>query len=229
MESRIPKEYRVEILRARLPNPRAFDEVQGWCDRGWDSGDYMDFDSYLMTRGIIAAGGTGQGKTRAVAQLAFTCFTANSWSHSDDHVFLFLPATALKRAAPISAGRPGTDKHDRAEAEKLIEEARSCDLLLLDDLSQPKFTPAYAEVLYDIVEHRTSHRLPNFVTLQLGRDEFLEKVSDNNPHLLSAAEAIFRRLTDYCDVIDFDHDPQGTYDHAKWLADWIAREGWNEV
>ncbi|MEY2487388.1 MAG: IstB-like binding protein [Verrucomicrobiota bacterium] len=222
--TRIPEEYRQPIMRSRLPNPRAFDEVQGWFKREWDTTNYIGAgERGPGDRGIIAVGATGKAKTRALAHFLLTGFT-KYWSASDDHSCLFLPATQLKRDATIAAGRPGVEKSARKEAEELVESARTCDVLLLDDLSQPKFTPAYAEYLYEIIEHRTSHRLLILVSLQLGRDEFLEKVSDRNPHLLTTAEAIFRRLTDYCDVIDFDDDTEGTYDHAKWLAAWFERE-----
>jgi hypothetical protein len=218
VKSHIPEEYQQPIVRSRLPNRRAFDELQGWFRRAAHSDDYSD-----DKRGIIAVGATGQAKTRSLAQFLITGFTTNVWSVDDGHSFLFLPATQLKRSATISAGKPGVEKWERTEAEKLIASARTCEVLLLDDLSQPKFTPAYAETLYEIVEYRTSHRLLNLVSLQLGRDEFLAKVSDGNPHLLTTADAIFRRLADYCDTIDFD-DADGSYDPARWLAQWTSRE-----
>jgi hypothetical protein len=239
---RIPSEYREPIVRSRLPNLRAFDEVLGWFNRDLDTADYCGNGRNLGDRGIIAVGRTGQAKTRALASLLITGSTSREcggegyWDFDDTadagndwfNSCLFLPATQLKREATINAGKPGVEKWVRKEAEELIESARTCDVLLLDDLSQPKLTPAYAECLYEIIEHRTSCRLLNLVSLQLGRDEFLAKVSDGNPNLLTTAEAIFRRLTDYCDVIDFD-DADGVYDHAKWLAAWIEREGWNDV
>jgi DNA replication protein DnaC len=78
------------------------------------------------------------------------------------------------------------------------------DLLLIDDLDKAKFTPSYAEALFELIETRTSENRPTIVTCQLGGAELLDKLSHEQPSLRAHAEAIVRRLRDFSEVFDFD-------------------------
>jgi DNA replication protein DnaC len=208
IEANVPTEYRRAIVPAQLPNQRAFYEVTSWLSRwGTCACDLADAEESEIKncdhrpheeKGILLVGKTGTAKTRASYQLLINAFLAGA---IDD--FLAISSTELKQAA-VNASKPGAEKHEREDAEKLIKTARTCDALLIDDLHQAKFSPKYSETLFEIVEHRTANGLPLFLTIQLGGKAFLRKVAGDDQTLLQTGEALVRRFDDYCHYVDFD-------------------------
>ena len=77
---------------------------------------------------------------------------------------------------------------------------------MVDDLDVPKFSPKYAEALYQIVDHRVSEELSIIITTVTTGDEFVERVAGRRTgHLRYLAEAIVGKLRRSCDCIDFGH------------------------
>jgi DNA replication protein DnaC len=78
-----------------------------------------------------------------------------------------------------------------------LAEQSECDYLLLDDLDKCKYTPRVVEALYEVMESRTSYGLPIVVTLNSTGEKFSEAMPEGY------AEAILRRINDFCTVIQF--------------------------
>lgn len=135
--------------------------------------------------GLAFVGTHGIGKTRAAFQLLHR-------EHFQGRRCMAINATVLSAMA--------IEKFDdnyrvKAKARDELTNCRRADILLLDDLGKGKLTDRAEEELYDLLERRTSSRIPTIWTANAGGDDLLPKLSkDRGP-------AIIRRLTDFSDIL----------------------------
>jgi DNA replication protein DnaC len=91
--------------------------------------------------------------------------------------------------------------HSRAEernkAEYVIQECKSCSILLLDDLGKQKFTERAELELFDILEYRTSHKKPTIATSNADGKSFRQMLSEDR------GEPILRRLQQFSTTIHY--------------------------
>lgn len=72
-----------------------------------------------------------------------------------------------------------------------VEELERADMLLVDDLDKPRFTPWALETLYEVVNARVENGRPTIVTANSDMGGLVERLSAGDPVL---AEAICDRL-----------------------------------
>jgi len=205
---KIPKLYR-ETDPERMPNPQAYAAVLRWSSLIART-PHSYFGNH---RGLICYGPTGSGKTRAIydllaretlvenADFYFCAISASELAGFVRDLALANPRR-LARILRLLAGRE-TDEDFAREEDPDVKRFFGLSALFIDDLSQAKFTPRYAEELLAIIEARTADEKAVFVTCQTTGDRLLEKLAGDNPDLRETAEAIIRRLRDFCDPIGF--------------------------
>jgi len=201
----IPPRYRMAIVRSRLKNPAAFDKVQAWTPGG-------------ERPGLVAIGDTGRGKTLAVYTRLAQLYIETGLC------FIALTADCLKTYI-LSLSRRSFNNDDDEEDHSsyspwfyTMTNPYPCDedtletftnklcnkgVLFIDDLSQTKMTPVYAERLFAIVENRTSHGKPLVVTVQMGKTALVNKLAGYEDAFLDTAECLARRIEDYCQPVHF--------------------------
>ncbi len=205
---KIPVLYRRTDPR-RMPDPQAHAAVLRWTSRVEKEPDWFVGNP----RGLICYGPTGSGKTRAVydllaretlmgnADFSFCAISASELSAFIRDLSVIKPRR-LARIIRLLAGEPSNEDFEREDDED-IKRFFGLHALFIDDLSQTKFTPRYAEDLLHIIEARTAHGNPLFVTCQTTGDRLLEKLARDNPDLRETAEAIIRRLREFCESVGF--------------------------
>ncbi len=205
---KIPRLYRDNNPRL-MPDPQAHTAVLQWQSHVEKEPDYK----LGNPRGLICYGPTGCGKTRAI----FDLMARMSLMQLDDFGFSAISATEfsalirelapcnprrLARILRLLSGRERSDDLAREDDED-VKRFFGLSALFIDDLSQAKFTPRYAEELLSVIEARTADENAVFVTCQMTGDRLLHKLAGDNPDLRETAEAIIRRLRDFCDPIGF--------------------------
>ena len=128
--------------------------------------------------GLGFVGRSGAGKTRAAVCLL-------QRMHDDGHNVFFISATDL---ALNSANQFADNPAIREISRSILKVCRSADILLLDDLGKGRMTDRAESELYDLLEYRTSHRLPTIWTSNSGGEALLNMFSDDR------GEAIIRRI-----------------------------------
>jgi len=203
IQEHIPPRYRMPIDRARLKNPVAFDKVQAWTPDG-------------ERPGLVAIGDTGRGKTLAV-------YTRLAQFYIETGLrFIALRADKLKMDI-LSLSRRSIDDDDDDHSpyspwwsamtnpypcdedtlDVFIHKLNRVDVLFIDDLSQTKMTPVYAEGLFSIVENRTSNGKPLVVTVQMGKAALVNKLAGYEDAFLDTADCLARRIEDFCQPVNF--------------------------
>lgn len=142
--------------------------------------------------GILLHGATGSGKTRA----AFALLAAQVRDDPDLR-FKYVSAPVLKRRL-ADAARGGKS---HVILEELLDDPGQ--VLFIDDLSQARFTPAFAENLFELVDRIHREQRPLVVTVQTSGAELVEKWVADDRALMDTALAIARRLREYCTPFHF--------------------------
>lgn len=106
--------------------------------------------------------------------------------------FLWWSGTEARQAATDAA----TQQEDRAGARRRWEHGMTVPVLVLDDISQAKFTEAWGANLFDLLETRLSHSRPTFWTSQISLERLREKMRSHAIEDEQAA-AICRRLAQH--------------------------------
>jgi len=139
-------------------------------------------------KGFILHGSTGAGKTRILTlllkKLIKEDFAGVAYSMK---VFW---SGKLSQALANSYG----NKNGYA---RLMEELSSVKLLVIDDFGKEKFTEFYESSLFNIVEARTSNRLPTLWTTNFSGDKLKQRFTDGDN-----AEPFLRRLREYHEAIN---------------------------
>jgi DNA replication protein DnaC len=159
--------------------------------------------------GVVAFGGTGTGKSSALyARLVADYFVADSAvTHiSAVHLAELVRELSLhnySQLMQIVRLLRGGFPSDEEEGGELERRYFGCDGLLIDDIHVPKLTPAYAQVLYSIIEARTAKKSPLYISCQMTGDDLLRKLAGDDPDLRPTAEAIVRRIAEFCHPVEF--------------------------
>lgn len=180
-----------EIISERYPDPVLLNEIQTGKLR---IGDPM--------QGVLLTGPTGAGKTFAGWQIL------RNWlkSHGDLFIYsdyelvnppaVFFTAPGLKELATAAAMR---DKEAREKWRELID---GKSLVFIDDLHQVKFSSAFAERLFELIENVVANRRPFIATVQMTGKALMDKWTADDPKTVDTARAILRRLVkDHCAVV----------------------------
>ncbi len=210
---RVPLGYRAFDL-ARLPDPAAHAEaVRCWKDCQANKG------------GVLLYGPSGSGKTFSAYDAIFQGSIGAVVNGDGPWNVSMFSAVFLARLLREKDSY-GTDKDTatafrllRREATEKDEEAIFGDCVLhgvqtrywesfyglfIDDLHQARGSARWLEELYCIVEALMQKETPLMITCQLSGDDLINRLANGKKELRDQAEAIVRRLQDYCRVIEFD-------------------------
>lgn len=133
--------------------------------------------------GLGLIGGSGAGKSSAIACLLFTL----------EMPFVWWSGTEARDAAIEAA----TSDKDRDGANRRWEHAMRVPLLVLDDISQGKMTEAWSSKLFDLLETRLGSGLPTLWTSQVSLPDLRAKIVRQNGGDHPQADAISRRLAQH--------------------------------
>lgn len=161
-----PDEF-VAVDRRLLPDPDLFDRVQAW--------------SY-GPRGLVVAGETGMGKTRACWSLLHREFMAG-------HSVFALSAYNLARW-------PAKVMSEPARADATLKQLAATEILYLDDPFKSRLTPTVEELLFVALDERTSRRRPCIFSFNDSGQTILDRLSTDR------AITFLRRVRDFCDVVE---------------------------
>jgi len=140
--------------------------------------------------GIIIYGPTGAGKTFAEGQVLAKIATERGMPY-----FEALGVTALKTLATNAAR--GND-----DAQTSVEALKAADILMIDDLHQAKLSTGFAQTLFDVIENAVSRRKVLILTAQVTGAGLARKWCSDDPNAKDTAQAIVRRLRDYCVAVE---------------------------
>jgi hypothetical protein len=148
--------------------------------------------------GLLFFGPTGSGKTRAAFRLL------SAWAMNEEMRFRYFSAPVLKRQL-ADAARAG-------KAHQVIEQILEFDdyeerVIFIDDLSQARFTASFAENLFELIDRIHRERRLLIVTVQTTGAALVRKWCADDRELADTAEAIARRLKDYCVKVRFTKRP----------------------
>lgn len=160
-----PEEF-LSVDRRLLPDVDLFDRVQAWR---------------YGQRGLVVAGETGFGKTRACWSLLHTEFMSG-------HSVCALSAYDLARW-------PAKVMNEPTRADATLKRIAGVDVLYLDDPFKSRLTPTVEEMLFVALDERTSRRRPTVFSFNDSAATLLERLSTDR------AKAFLRRVRDFHDVI----------------------------
>jgi DNA replication protein DnaC len=133
-------------------------------------------------KGLVVAGPTGTGKSRAMWMLLRRLLDEEQRS------FAWLNAVRF-RSGLQAAARDGA-------TESFVQRLAGVQVLYWDDLGQTHLTGAASEMLLHIIEERTAGRLPILATTQYSAEQL--ELQFERPEM---GQAIRRRLNEFCSVI----------------------------
>lgn len=147
----IPPRFQATDIGHPTFNRKAWDKIRDWrptSEKPW--------------LGLLGA--TGGGKSR-IGYLLAESIAMEIAAKSRRASFIFTTSQAIKDTvmAQFTKDTGPRDLWDRSSQDKArwrLESMRKCDLLLIDDLGKARPTPAVAEELFAIVNHRHDHNLP---------------------------------------------------------------------
>lgn len=126
--------------------------------------------------GLYVYGDVGSGKTY------LACSVLRSAARRERYQPRMFGAVSMLSSLKASYdGRPGVT----------VEELEGADMLLVDDLDKPRFTPWALETLYEVVNARVENGRPTIVTANSDMGGLVGRLSAGDPVL---AEAICDRL-----------------------------------
>lgn len=141
-------------------------------------------DHPLGTQGLILRGRTGAGKTRAMFRLLRRYFVG----------------AARPSIVAMSAGEFDRQARDAAGNFTLTEwfdRLAAVDCLFIDDIGKGKWTPATSGWFWELVDARTKHQRPLFLTTNFSGQQLVSVLKLDG----DTAAPLLRRLRENCKVI----------------------------
>lgn len=160
-----PSEF-LAVDHRLLPDSDLFDRVQAWT---------------CGPRGLVVAGETGMGKTRACWSLLHREFMAG-------HSVCALSAYDLARW-------PAKVMNEPIRADATLKRLAGAGIVYLDDPFKSRLTPTVEELLFVALDERSSRRRPTIFSFNDSAATLLERLSTDR------AKAFLRRVRDFCDVV----------------------------
>ena len=175
--------------------PRLVQRVRTWpqgAGQGSDGG-----------ASLLLSGTTGRGKTRLAFALlrrfhdlgrsVYALHAGDAWDRGPHHIQGLSSAARLQYSdAPATA----------QSARQCLQRARTCRLLLLDDLGKERATTsggplseAVGEALFALIEHRLTHRLPMILTTNATSTPLETRLGPDR------GLPLIRRLLEVCEVV----------------------------
>lgn len=159
-------------------NRRKWAEVNRW--RPGPQGGWL---------GLI--GGAGMCKTRCLALMAEKIMMQGHRLHWTSAMRLFLEATVNLRSR---------DRVLMTTAREHLSKCMSAAFLVIDDLGNNEWSPAFESQLFTILDHRKNYRLPILYSSNVHPSQFSQVITSVNP------AALIGRLTDRVTLCDFTHE-----------------------
>jgi chromosomal replication initiation ATPase DnaA len=141
----------------------------------------LDWNPEAHPNGIGIIGPPGAGKSFALAALL---------RDRRERFFRWYNGASIRQLAMRAAT---TDGEERRALEGEWSYLYRAGVLVLDDVDKAKFTEAWADRLFDLLEQRRNRRLPTLWTANLTPAALTEKIT-RAIHDLGQAQAIERRL-----------------------------------
>lgn len=132
-------------------------------------------------KGLGIHGPTNHGKTHAMALLALNLQIPFQW----------ITGAAMRQLATDAAMFQG---RARDLARRRLSDLRECRLLIIDDIAEVKFTEAWADRLFEVLEYRNSTRRLTCWTAQHGPGQIADRIAAGRDVDPGTGEAIERRL-----------------------------------
>lgn len=136
-------------------------------------------------KGLGMVGTTGVGKTRCLSLALRAAFDARVSC-------AFVSHNEFSRTAALAFGGPDDTRKDMMS--KLMR-WRDVGALLLDDLGKPPKTERADAELEELIEYRTSHRLPILWTANAGGEWLMKRLGEDR------GEPLVRRLAEFCEIV----------------------------
>lgn len=152
---------------------------------------------------LMLTGTTGRGKTRLAFALlrrvhetgrsVYALHAGDAWDQGPHHI------QGLSSAARLQYS---DDPATAQSARQCLRRARTCRLLLLDDLGKERATPsggllseAVSEALFSLIEHRLTRRLPMILTTNASATALETRLGPDR------GLPLMRRLMEVCEVV----------------------------
>lgn len=145
--------------------------------------------------GVLLFGATGSGKTRTGYLLLRRWVESRCWHPHHPDFRVIKPREIRDEAA--KRAKNGT-------VDEFIDELVDNEILFVDDIGHGTFTPTYAETLLEIVERFTSERRILVVSTQASGPALVRQWAKDEPSKKATAEAIVRRLNEFCRLVRFE-------------------------
>lgn len=139
-------------------------------------------------KGLGIHGPSGHGKSHAMALLALHLEIPFEW----------ITGAAMRQLATDAAMLDG---RARDAARRRLSELRECRLLIIDDIAEVKFTEAWADRLFEVLEYRNSTRRLTCWTAQHGPGQIADRIAAGRGVDPGTGEAIERRLCQHHAVL----------------------------
>lgn len=140
---------------------------------------------------LALIGGAGMCKTRCLALMAEKIIMQG-------HRLVWTSAMRLHMEATINLR--SRERTLMANAREHLAECMTTAYLVLDDLGNNEWSPAFESQLFSILDHRKNHRLPILYSSNVHPEQFSQCISSVNP------AALIGRLLDRTNVLDFDQE-----------------------
>lgn len=140
-------------------------------------------------KGIGIYGPSGAGKSHTLALLLLALEIPFRW----------VTGAALKQLSNDALAGEG---HHKEEARKGLSSLRDIPLLAIDDLVELRFSEAWAEKLFEILEYRNSTKRLTCWTAQHGPGQLAAKIAAGKGVDQGTADAIERRLVQHSAIFE---------------------------
>lgn len=162
-----------DVQHSRLPRRDKADEILKWQPKN------------STGKGLMIHGASGRGKTFMVYLLAKHLME----KHGITPILYTAPGLrhAFNRAAR---------SEDSARRDALLDRLIAAPVVIIDDLGQSAMTEAAEEMLWELIEGRTSRKKPIVITTQFCGQLFIDRFRTTK-----TGESVFRRLAQFCQEI----------------------------
>lgn len=134
-------------------------------------------------KGLVLAGDTGQGKTRA----AWILINRLLCEEGVPVRFLSDPMFSIEYSKRLGNGT----------ADEWMDALCRVAVLFIDDFGKAAITPRYKEQFYTIINERCNHYRPTILTTQWSKSKLIERFGDDD------GKAIARRILEFSEIVKF--------------------------